>query len=57
MRQLARLTRRAQRASGAGAPIADAYQPPPGPGRLPFQQRLLLAGGDPATWRDLVWSR
>jgi signal transduction histidine kinase len=55
IRQLARLARQSA-GEWAGRPIAEAYQPPPGPGRLSFTARLRWLAGDPATWRDLAWA-
>jgi signal transduction histidine kinase len=54
LRNLARLTRRLL-GDWAGIPVAEAYQPPPGP-RPPFHERLLWLTSDPATRRDLIWS-
>jgi signal transduction histidine kinase len=54
LRNLARLTRRLL-GDWAGIPVAEAYQPPPGP-RPPFHERLYWLTSDPATRRDLIWS-
>src|ERR1700760_2149328 len=54
LRSLARLTRRLL-GDWAGIPVAEAYQPGPGP-RAPFHERLLWLTSDPATRRDLTWS-
>jgi signal transduction histidine kinase len=55
LRQLARLARQAAR-EWTGRPIAEAYQPPPRPGRLPFGAQLRWLAADPATRRDLAWA-
>jgi signal transduction histidine kinase len=55
LRQLARLARQAA-GEWAGRPIAEAYQPPPRPGRLPFGAQLRWLAADRATWRDLTWA-
>jgi signal transduction histidine kinase len=55
IRQLAGLARQAA-GEWAGRPIAQAYQPPPRSGRLPFRTRLSWLAADPATWRDLAWA-
>jgi signal transduction histidine kinase len=55
IRQLAGLARQTA-GEWAGRPIAQAYQPPPRSGRLPFRARLTWLAADPATWRDLAWA-
>src|SRR6201996_3079940 len=47
LRNLARLTRRLL-GDWAGIPVAEAYQPGPGP-RAPLHERLLWLASDPAT--------
>jgi signal transduction histidine kinase len=53
-RSLATLTRELS-ARWCGVPIASAYQPAPGAGRLGFRQRMSWLINDVATWRDMLW--